>query len=413
MKRLAALAIVALSLTAGLSACGDSGKSEEGGGKSEGGSKVTLTVWVDETRMSALKSIVGDYEKDADVTIKLEQKNFDDIRGDFATQVAAGSGPDITVGANDWMGEFIANNLVAPVDLSGVASGLDERAVKAYTSGGQTYGVPYALENLGLVRNNALLKETKATTFDELIAEAKTAGTPGSVLMQIGENGDGYTAYPIQSSFGATVFKQDGAGEWIPELNMTGDPGHKFAQYLGKLGSEGVLSTSTTYDIVKADFQDGKAPYAITGPWLVADWQAAGMDVSVVPIPSAGGQPAQPFMGVPGFFLSAQSKQQTAAARFMVNFLTSKDTQLALFKAGGRVPANAEAAADPSVADDPVVGGFAEAGKDAVVQPAIAAMNQVWDPWGKAEADIVGGADPVATWDSAMAEIQKAIADAG
>jgi arabinogalactan oligomer/maltooligosaccharide transport system substrate-binding protein len=311
------------------------------------------------------------------------------------------------------MGEFIANNLIAPVDLSSVADQLDERAVKAYTSGNQTYGVPYALENIGLVRNNALLKETKATTFDELIAEGQATGAPSSVLMQVGEEGDGYTAYPIQSSFGATVFKQDADGEWIPELNMTGDAGHQFAEYMAKLGQDGVLSTSTTYDIVKADFQDGKAPYAITGPWLVADWQAAGMDLSVVPIPSAGGATAQPFMGVPGFFLSAKAELKVAAVRFMVNFLASKETQLALFKAGGRVPANTAAAADPAVADDPVVGGFAEAGKDAVIQPAIAAMNQVWGPWGKAEADIVHGADPVTTWDSAMKEIESAITDSG
>ncbi|MDR1441592.1 MAG: extracellular solute-binding protein [Bifidobacteriaceae bacterium] len=413
MKRLAAVAAVAIGLTVGLAACGggqkDDGKSNGDSGKSS----VTLTVWVDETRINALKPIVGEYEKSAGVTIKLEQKNFDDIRADFNTQVSAGAGPDIAVGANDWLGELIANNLIAPVDLSTVADQLDERAVAAYTSAGQTYGVPYALENIALVRNNAVLSETKATTFDELIAEAKATGTEGSVLLQIGEEGDGYTSYPLQSSFGAPVFKQDADGEWTPELGMTGDPGHAYAQYLGKLGAEGVFSKSVTYDIVKADFQAGKAPYAIVGPWLVADWKAAGMDVTVLPVPSAGGQPAQPFLGVPGFFLSAQSKQQAAAQRFMINFLTAKDTQLALFDVGGRLPANTEAAADPKVVEDPIVGGFLEAGKSAVLQPAIPAMNQVWKPWGKAEADIIGGADPVATWDKAMADIQQAITAAG
>ncbi|MDR0366258.1 MAG: maltose ABC transporter substrate-binding protein [Bifidobacteriaceae bacterium] len=415
MKRLAALGILALGLTAGLTACGDKSGGDNGdngnnGGGGDNGSTVTLTVWVDETRINALQPLVGEYEKSSGVKIKLEQKNFDDIRGDFATQVAAGKGPDITVGANDWMGEFIANNLVQPVDLSGVADQLDKRSVEAYTSGGQTYGVPYALENIGLVRNNKLLAETKATTFDELIAEAKTAGTEHTVLLQVGTEGDGYTAYPLQSSFGAEVFKQDAAGEWTKELGMTGEPGHKFAEYLGKLGTDKVLSQSTTYDIVKATFQDGKAPYAITGPWLVADWKAAGMDVTVLPIPSAGGQTARPFMGVPGFFLSAKSTQKTAAERFMVNFLTSKDTQLALFKTGARVPANLEASADSAVTGDPIVGGFLEAGKDAVLQPSFPEMNQVWKPWGKAESDIINGADPVSTWDKAMTEIEQAIA---
>jgi arabinogalactan oligomer/maltooligosaccharide transport system substrate-binding protein len=404
MRGLAAPAIMALGLAGGLTACGGDGSA---------GEAVTLTVWVDETRITALEPIVGEYKKSTGVTIKLEQKNFDDIRGDFATQVAAGSGPDITVGASDWMGEFIANNLIQPIDLSPVADDFDERAVEAYTSSQQTYGLPYAMENLGLVRNNRLLTETKAATFDDLIAEAKTAGTSGTVLMQVGADGDGYTAYPLQSSFGADVFKGDSPDPQTPELGMAGDEGHQFAEYLSKLGKDGVLSQSTTYDIVKSEFQAGNAPYAITGPWLVADWVAAGMDVTVLPVPPAGGQPARPFLGVPGFYLSAQTEQKTAAERFMVNFLGSKDTQLALFKSGGRVPANTAAAADQAVTGDAVAGGFLEAGQDAVLQPAIPAMNQVWGPWGKAESDIVGGADPATAWDGAMREIARAIDDAG
>jgi hypothetical protein len=37
-------------------------------------------------------------------------------------------------------------------------------------------------------------------------------------------------------------------------------------------------------------------------------------------------------------------------------------------------------------------------------------MNEVWGPWGQAERDIIEGADPGATWNAMIEEVERAIA---
>ncbi|MDR1825803.1 MAG: maltose ABC transporter substrate-binding protein [Bifidobacteriaceae bacterium] len=452
MKRLVAVAVVALGLTAGLAACGGGDKSGSGGesttsaeateeatvsadddnpaadpadaddGNPAAGSydcsdasqiQGEITVWVDETRITALQPAADLFCAEQGVKVNLIQKVFDDLRKDFASQVAAGSGPDITVGANDWLGEFKTNGLVAPIDLSGVADQLSPAALGAFSSEGQAYGVPYGTENIALVRNNALISETKATTFDELIEEGKAVGQKYSVIIPMGDAGDAYHMYPIQSSFGAEVFETDAEGDYTDTLAMGGEAGHKFAEYLAKLGQEGVVKSTITGDILGQAFTAGEVPYVITGPWNTSTWVASGMDISVLPIPSAGGEPAAPFMGVQGFYLSAKAANAFDAETFLVDYLTRADVQLELYKLGGRMPANLEALADPSITDDPVAKGFAEAAGDAQVQPSIPAMNQVWSPWGLTEVAIADGkvTDPAAAWDEMITNIETAIAE--
>src|SRR5699024_5363668 len=87
----------------------------------------------------------------------------------------------------------------------------------------------------------------------------------------------------------------------------------EFATWLGEQGAAGLLNTTVTGDIAKEKFNSGASPYFLTGPWNVGDAQEAGIDVAVDPIPSAGGEVAQPFVGVQGFFVSAKSKNTLAA----------------------------------------------------------------------------------------------------
>jgi arabinogalactan oligomer/maltooligosaccharide transport system substrate-binding protein len=274
------------------------------------------------------------------------------------------------------------------------------------------------MENIALVRNNDLMAETSATTFDELIEEAQGAGTSYTVLLQVSDKGDAYHMYPIQSSFGAPIFETDANGDLTDQLGMGGEPGHAFAEYLAKLGSEGVLSTDINDSVGKDQFMSGNAPYIITGPWNTSgadSFTEAGMDISVLPVPSAGGQPSTPFLGVQGFYLSAKSQNTLLAQMFLVDYLTRADVQVELFKAGGRTPASVEAQADPAITGDPIATAFAEVAQTAVPQPSIPAMNEVWTPLGQEQADLISGkvTDAPASWDEMIANIEGAIAKSG
>lgn len=370
----------------------------------------TLTIWVDELRVDALAGIAADFEAERGVTVDLVQRNFDDIRPEFLAQAPTGEGPDIIVGAHDWTGELVTNGVIATVELGDTADGFNEAAVNAFTYDGQVYGVPYGIENIALVRNDDLSTETPAT-FDELIAAGEDSGAQYPVLLQIGEEGDPYHMYPLQTSFGAPVFATDETGSYTPDLALGGAEGAAFVEYLASIGQagSGVLDTAITDDIAKEAFLQGESPFMITGPWNIGDFTAEGLNVSVHEIPSAGGEPAAPFVGVQGFFVNSNSENGIIANEFLVNYVATEDVQVALYEAGGRVPA-LTAAAD-AVSDDPIVAGFAEAAQVGVPMPALPQMGAVWQFWGTTEADIISGsaADPAAAWETMVSNIDEAI----
>ena len=167
------------------------------------------------------------------------------------------------------------------------------------------------------------------------------------------------------------------------------------------------MNTDIDGQIAKDKFLAGESAFWLTGPWNVGAAVDGGINVAIDPIPSPTGEAAQPFAGVKGFFVSSESKNKVAANDFLVNYLGTEDVQLELFEAGNVLPA-LTAAAD-TAASDPIIAGFQAVGADAVPMPAIPAMGSVWQYWGVAEAAIINGADPKATWQKLVDDVTAAI----
>ncbi len=227
----AVTAIAALSLTA----CGGSNSSapqpsetpaQSSPAAAEAGS---LTVWVDANREPVLKDAAADFQAKSGVKVDLVIKDFSKIQEDFLKQVPTGKGPDITIGAHDWLGNLVNNGVVQPVELGDKSADFQDVAIDAMSYEGNTYGVPYATENLALLRNKDLADKAPAT-FDEMIAEGKKAGTDFPFLVQVSELGDPFHAYPFQTSFDAPVFGTDENGAYDPsDLRIGNEGGLEFA----------------------------------------------------------------------------------------------------------------------------------------------------------------------------------------
>ncbi|MDO5034418.1 MAG: maltose ABC transporter substrate-binding protein [Actinomycetaceae bacterium] len=404
MRRGIALLTVGAFSVLGLTACGGGAETPEPEtteGTAAESTGAGLTVWIDANREAAFKTAAQAYTDATGNEVELVVKDNDQMRSEFATQVPTGQGPDIAFGANDWVGEFVNNGLIAPVELGDKASEFSEGSVAAFTFDGQVYGVPYAVENLALIRNADLVESTPAT-FDEMIEMGKAAGVEYPFVIQVGDEGDPYTMYPLQASFTGSVFKQNADGSYTSELNVGGEQGEAFAQWLQAKGEEGVISTSINYDVAVDAFKSGKAPYILGGPWMLADFE--GMNIAVDPIPAAGPNPGVPFLGVQGGFISAKSNNALLANDFLVNYVGSEEVQDELFAIGNRLPAlNASA---EKAAADPLIGGFQAASEGGFPMPNIPEMAAVWTFWGKTEAQILGGADPVETWNKMVSDIQ-------
>ncbi|WP_275002804.1 sugar ABC transporter substrate-binding protein [Promicromonospora iranensis] len=401
------LTAAALTATLALAAC--AGGADQPAGEettaAPDGTGATLTVWVDETRQAAVEEAAAGFEESTGAEVEVVLKNFEDIRPDFLAQVPTGKGPDITVGAHDWLGELTSNGVVAPIELGDTAAAFEPVSVTAFTQDDQVYGLPYAVENIALIRNTELAPEAPAT-WDDAVAAGTDAGTKYPLLIQTSTEGDPYTYYPLQTSFGAPVFEQNEDGTYAPELALGGEGGTKFAEWLAEQGEAGVLSTDVTYDIAVAAFAKGESPYIVGGPWMLE--QFADLDLAIDPIPSAGGEPAQPFVGVAGFYVSAQSENALLANDFLVNHMATPEAQLALYEAGDRPPALIEAA--DTASEDPITAGFREVGAEAVPMPSLPEMGAVWAYWGVTEAAIISGkTDPAKGWDKMVADIQGEI----
>lgn len=378
-----------------------------------------LVIWTDDTRQPVIEEIATTFAEENGITVAVQELEFGQIREQLSLAAPGGDGPDIVIGAHDWLGELVTNGVLEPLDVAGLADQFQQVAIDAFTYEGQTYGLPYAVENIALVRNTDLVPEVPAT-FEEMIqiatdfkAEHADDPTYQGLPLQIGPEGDAYHFQPILSAFGGYIFAQNEDGTFDPsDLGIDSPGGLEAAQFLSDQAAAGLLSADTSYDVMIESFGSGRAPFAITGPWALTQpdngFQATGVPYAVSPIPAReGGDPPQVFVGAQGFMISSFSQQKDLAKSFVLDFMSQEATQLALFEAGGRPPAHT--AAFEQVSSDPDIAGFGESGAAGIPLPAIPEMSNVWSALGLAEVNVLRGADPITEFTNAAQAIRDQI----
>jgi len=408
MRKQIGIGALALATAVVLAGCGGGAAPEQTEDAAIDGTGAELVIWTDAEREQGISDAAAAFEEETGATVTLVQKNFEDLRNDFIAQVPTGEGPDITVGAHDWLGALVAAGVVDTIDLGDKAAEFEQVALEAMTYEGQLYALPYSLETIALIQNVDLVGEDAPATWDDMIAAGVASGADRPFVINTnGETGDGYTMYGFQTSFGAPVFVQDDSGSYTTEVGMGGDAGDAFAAWLGANGSAGTgyISTTVDYDINNELFNTGQAPYTIQGPWAIGAFPD--VNVAVNPIPSAGGETAAPFVGVQGFYLSSQSNNALLAQEFLVNYLGTEDAQRALYEADPRIPAWSTLATE--VSSDPIIAGFLASAQSGVPMPSIPEMGSVWDLWNAAQSQIINGADPSSTWSTMVTDLEAAV----
>lgn len=371
----------------------------------------SLLIWADANRAPVFESISEAFTEQTGVEVTVEIKDFGDMREAVKLAAPAGEGPDLFVGAHDWTGELAADGVIAPVELGAAASDFFQVALDGFSFEGQLYAVPVATEAIAMFYNADLVAEPPATleevqaACEALDAIENCLGVPGG-----GDGPDFYHNVWFITAPGGYVFAYDPAtGYDTSDVGLDTEGAIEGAQVIESLTADGVMA-STNYDTAKNLFLEGSQPFWVTGPWEVGTLNDSELNWGVAKLPTINGNTPKPFVGAQGVFTSAFSENAVIAQSFLVDFIATTETQLALYEADPRNPAMNSVLEELS--DDEVVQTFTLSGADGTPMPNVPAMNAVW---GAAGDNILalrnGEVDAPTAMETAAEQVRAALAE--
>ena len=369
----------------------------------------TLVVWADDTRAPIILGLADQVEAELGITLDVQQRGFGDIRDGLLTAGPVGEGPDVLIGAHDWLGQLVSNGAVLPLELGDLESEFVPSTLEAFTFNGELYGLPYGFENIALIRNTELVPEAPASLEEvRAISEELQANDTAEYGFLI-QTGDAYHNFPVLSAFGGYIFGFNDDGSYNPaDLGWNSEGGLAAAEWLAGMYGDGLMVSNVDNDVIFQLFEDGELAMFVTGPWFSQRIIDTGLPYSIDPIPGsevAGTDEGAPFAGVQGFMLSAFSENSLLAEIFLTEYIATTDLMQSLFDADPRLPAWTSV----DTSDNPNVAGFLGAGTNAVPMPSIPEMSAVWSAAGDSLTLISQGEDPIESFNNAVDQIANAI----
>jgi len=368
----------------------------------------TVLVWADETRGPNLEKTLKDKaDWVSGVTIEVKSfANFDALK-DAIDKSTATTGPDIVVGANDWVATLAKNGKLAPLTLT-AAQRARFSSSQFYDLSYQKklYGVPVDVNNVAMIYNTKLVSSAPRSFADMVdYYKANKASKNLKAGLCVAGGGMSWGAHSIASALGADAYYFNADGRinksQVFNPNAFGENVKKFLTDGKK--SNGFLPASDAG--CKDNFLAGTVPFAIIGNWEWTDYTAKGFAMNLMPVPGASASsPGKAFGSVSGAMLTsfaATRGREAAAKSVLVDFFGSTAGQVAYQKYEKRPPAEKGAASSPSVTDGQK--GFGASASAASLPQVGAILNgasgskSYWDAlpayW---TAVLVDGKDPVA-----------------
>jgi maltose-binding protein MalE len=367
----------------------------------------TLVIWSDETRAPILEELGQQFTEEFGVEVVVQQMGFGDVRDQLKVAGPAGEGPDILVGAHDWLGELTINGLLAEVDLGDKLESFLPAAVEAFNYDGKLYGMPYVTENIAFIRNPELVPDAPQTWTEvaEIAAQLEADGLVKQGYIR--QDGDPYHFYPILTGFGGYIFGVDENGYNAQDVGVDSEGGLAAAKWLEDMVANGHVVADVDYDILHTMFETGDAAMLITGPWALDRIRESGIPYAISNIPSENGT-GSPFLGVQGFMISAFSENQLLAETFLTEYIATDETMQKIYEADPR--ASAYMPVRDAIEDEDIAA-FGKAGEVGMPMPAIPEMSAVWTSLGDAITLVMQGQQGgEEAFTNAAAQIRSAIA---
>ena len=345
-----------------------------------------LIIWADDTRTPIFKELAREYTEMTGIIVTVYEMTMDAITEQVVTASPAGEGPDLIVGAHDWIGRLVRNGTIAAIDLpEALLMQFDPVTIEAMSFEGKLYGVPYSREGVALLYNKDLVPEPPKT-WDELVALTREITNPA-----IGQYGFivelpfPYNSFPVLSALGGGgyIFGQSEEGTLLmDDIGLDSVGMILGATLIDWLIEEGLMPAEVPWETMTGLLSEGKAGMVITGPWSIPVAESGGVSVGVAPIPTICGQRPRPFVGVSGIMVNAYSPNKAIIQDFIENQYATKESMLKIFEMDPRPSAFIPAFEETK--DDPIMNAFAESISFGMPLPNVPEMNVVWSVWNDA-----------------------------
>lgn len=373
---------------------------------------VTITIWHGWAGEYAT-NIEGVFQEymDANPNVTIELSKPDNIGEAAKVAIPAGEGPDIFAWVNDSIGDqALSGNIVAlndlGIDQEFLESTYEPAAVNGVIWQGQIWGLPETQEGIALVYNKELVSEeylpTDPMDFADLLDKAtKFKEATGMPLFcnQGFPGGDAYHVAPVYFGFGVPSYVDDEGN-----VHIDTPEGLAAAEWLTQI--KPVLDAEASHEICKSAITEGQVGAWWTGPWAIADLEAANIDYGIIPM-------GRPFVGIKTLMLTANAADRGHAdiALDVMKYFTSAEVQVKLALVNKTIPAATAALQDPEVQSLSTISGFAASLNLGIPSANTPFASAQWGPMGDATAAIWNGAQtPAEAIAGAQATIEDAIA---
>ena len=373
-----------------------------------------LLVWVDEARRAAVETAADAFAAATGVPVRVEVVGFGDIGRRMKEEAGTGTAADVFLGTHEWVADLAEAGVIAAVDAGARTRDFAPAGLDAFSLDGRLYGLPYSVEAIALFRNTDLVPDAPAT-FEDLLAVCDDLGDEVERCLAI-PAADPYYNYPFLASTGGYVFGRAPEGGYDPaDVGLDDADAVAGFEFLSALVADGYLDPAVDYGTMTRLFFEGRAAFMWTAQWAVPNADEAvaagtlpGYAVSL--LPEILGHEATPLVRAQGFMVAAQSLHPEEARRFLLDYLATTATMVALYEADPRPPAFL--AALEALAPEPRLEAFAASAAAGTPIPSIGEMALVWAPLGEAFLAVYQQtATPEEALAGAAAQVRIAVAD--
>ncbi len=315
-----------------------------------------IVVWADENRGPDLTKVIaakGDWVPGFTVKV-VTFSSFDALKEAFDKATDA-SGPDIVVGANDWVPTGAKSGKLAPLTLTAaVKARFNPTQFLDLTYKGKLYGVPVDINNVAMIYNTKLVSSAPKT-FGEMVAEYKSLKTSKGLKagLCIAGGGMSWGAHSVFSALGADAYQFNSRGQIVYNRAFNASTFGKNVRTLLMDGNKSNGFFPATDTGCKDNFLAGTVPYAVIGNWEWSDYADKGFAMNLMPVPGVkAGTYGKMFGSVSGALLTtfaAKHGVESAAKSLLTNFFASSDGQVRYQTLAKRPPAEKGAQANTTI----------------------------------------------------------------